>query len=93
MARPAAHRAQEPDKGNADVGRERDGQPNNATQSNNDARCATTALKDIKHHGECGGGNDKRQPRTRRRGKGGPPPSRGRRTFSVRQPFCAPADT
>ena len=35
----------------------------------------------MKNCGECGGGNGKRQPRTRRRGKGGPTPSRGRRNL------------
>jgi hypothetical protein len=64
MARPAAHRAQEPDKGNAPVGREKHGQPNNATQSNDDARCATTALKDMNLRRKS-----MRQPRTRRRGE------------------------
>lgn len=92
MARPVARGAQEPDKGNAPVGREKHGQPDYDTQSNYDARRATTALKDIKTTGERGGGNEKRQPRTRRRGKGGPTPSRGRRNFSVRMLLCAPAD-
>lgn len=93
MARPVARGAQERDKRNAAKGRERDGQPDNATQSNNDARCANTALKDMKTTGECGGGNEKRQPRTRRRGKGGPTPSRGRRNFPVRQPIAAYEET
>lgn len=39
MARPAAHRAQEPDKGNADVGRELHGEPRERQQD----RKATTA--------------------------------------------------
>lgn len=64
MARPAAHRAQEPDKGSAPVGREKHGQPDNATLSNYDARCATTALKDMNLRRKS-----MRQPRTRRRGE------------------------
>lgn len=64
MARPVARGAQEPDKGNAPVGREKHGQPNNATLSNNDARCATTALKDMNLRRKS-----MRQPRTRRRGE------------------------
>lgn len=64
MARPVARGAQEPDKGNAPVGREKHGQPDNATLSNYDARCATTALKDINLRRKS-----MRQPRTRRRGE------------------------
>lgn len=64
MARPAAHRAQEPDKGNADVGRAQHGQPEHAQPTKNDARCATTALKDIKRCASA-----MREPRTRRRGE------------------------
>lgn len=41
MARPAAHRAQEPDKGNADSGRERQGEPKERRRD----RKATTAGK------------------------------------------------
>lgn len=74
MARPVARGAQEPDKGNADVGREKHGQPDYDTLSNYDARCATTALKDINFRRKS-----MRQPRTRRR-----------RELETRQPRTAP---
>lgn len=64
MARPVARGAQERDKRNAAKGREQDGQPDNATQSNNEARCANTALKDINLRRKS-----MRQPRIRRRGE------------------------
>ena len=65
-------------------GAEKHDQPQDDDVSNGDNGTATTAARVIKHTGERGGGNDKRQPRTRRRGKGGPTPSRGRRTLQWR---------
>lgn len=64
MARPVARGAQEPDKGNAAKGRERDGQPSYATLSNDEARRALSALKDMNLRRKS-----MRQPRTRRRGE------------------------
>ena len=67
-------RATRPKGANSTPGPRADNQPNT------DDGTATTAERVMKNRGESGGGNDKRQPRTRRRGKGGPTPSRGRRT-------------
>lgn len=61
MARPAAHRAQEPDKGNAGEEREQPRQPQGLRQRESDALCASSAARVMKTTGECGGGNEKRQ--------------------------------
>ena len=76
MARPAAHRAQEPDKGNADVGREQPQQPQQ--------RRWNPKATMMRHRAACkvlkkGGGNDKRQPdpTSGGGGSGNPRPRRG----------------
>lgn len=76
MARPVAHRAQEPDKGNAAEGREKPDTTEYRWRANN----ADVAHEEGVHGNEKGRGNGKRQPRRDEwRGRFRKPPPEKRR--------------